>query len=54
MPRARGSQLQHVCQAGEMDVEHVAVKGALHHEVMAKPLGRATVVDFLRNVGEDE
>ena len=36
-----------------MDVEDVAVKGALHHELVAKPLGRAAVIDFLRKVDED-
>ena len=34
-------------------VEDVAVKGALHHELMAKPLGRAAVIDFLRKFDED-
>ena len=34
-------------------MEDVAVKGALHIELMAKPLGRAAVVDFLKKVDED-
>ena len=52
VPQAHAMELEVVCKAGQMDVKRTVVKGALHHEVVAKTQGRAAVVEFLKQIGE--
>ena len=52
VPQAHAMELEAVCKDGQMDVKRTVVKGALHHEVVAKPQGRAAVVEFLKQIGE--
>ena len=51
-PQAHALELEAVCKDGQMDVKRTVVKGTLHHEVVAKPQGRAAVVEFLKQIGE--
>ena len=52
VPRSHGEELENISKDGGIKLELRVVDGALHHEVLAKPLGRAAVVDFLMSVGE--
>lgn len=52
VPESHGYALERECEAGDINVERVVVKGALHHEVLAKPKGRQAVVSFLITLGE--
>lgn len=54
VPQAHGIELEGVCIHGEIDVERTVVKGALHHEVLGKPRGRAAVMDFLKRIAEQD
>ena len=51
VPQAHGIELEEVCKDVQLDVERTVVKGALHHEVLGKPPGRAAVVKFLKKIG---
>ncbi|KAL9134494.1 MAG: hypothetical protein Q9175_004326 [Cornicularia normoerica] len=48
VPEPHAAELEEVCKDGEMTVQRVVVKVALHHEVLSKPKGRQAVVVFLR------
>ena len=54
VPQAHGLELERVCKHGELNVERTVVKGALHHEVLGKPRGRAAVMDFLQGIAEQD
>ena len=52
VPETHGAELEEVYKDGEMDVQRVAVEGALHHEIMNKTKGRQAVVGFLKSIAE--
>ena len=52
VPRDHGEELEKLCKSGHIDIDRLVINGALHHEVLFKPQGRAALVDFLRSVGE--
>lgn len=52
VPQAHGQELEDICKAGQLSVKRLVVDGALHHEILAKPQGRAAVVAFLKKIGE--
>ena len=52
VPWTHGEELEALSKNGQMDVRRFVVNGALHHEVMLKPQGRAAVIKFLGNIGK--
>lgn len=53
VPKEHGVELEAIARRSGMDVRRAVVSGALHHEVLAKPHGRAAVVEFLKKVGQE-
>lgn len=51
VPATHAEELETLSKNSRMDVRRLVINGALHHEVMFKPHGKAAVIDFLRNFG---
>ena len=50
VPSSHGKELEEVCKTGDIAVDRTAIKGALHHEVLAKSQGRRAVVDYIQRL----
>ena len=54
VPREHGEELEELCKDHHIDIERLVINGALHHEIISKPRGRAAIAKFVKDIGEQD